>query len=108
MPAILISILGAVLGGQSIGTALAALSIDSWLTIAGSVGGDLLTLFEAKLGGKHPAIDALIEAIKQGDISLAAKSAHGWFDNQPPTIPGYDAEGALTQIPNPDYRKPAS
>ena len=106
MPSILISILAAVLEGQSIGTALAALSIQQWLTVASSVAGDLGMLFEAKLGGKHPAIDALIKSLQHGDIALAAQTAHGWFDNQPPTIPGYDADGKLTEIPNPDYRSP--
>ena len=39
-------------------------------------------------------------------VMIAGPLAAGtmaWKRRQPATIPGYDLEGALTDVPNPDY-----
>ena len=105
MPTILIGIVASLLEGSSLGSVLAAVSLTQWLTIAASIGADLLPTIEEKLGTKHPAITALVQSLVAGlGAKAAATAAHSYFDNQPPTIPGYGPDGGLTDIPNPDYR----
>jgi hypothetical protein len=102
---IVIGIAASLLEGGSLGSILAALTLDQWLTIAAGIGADLLPLIEEKLGNKHPAIAALASTLVAGlGAKAAASAAHSYFDNQPPTIPGYGPDGALIEIPNPDYR----
>ena len=46
-------------------------------------------------------------AIANGiDKKLATQAGHDWLkQNAPETIPGYAADGSVTDVPNPDYHK---
>lgn len=105
MPALLIGIVASLLEGGSLGSILAAVTLNQWLMMAVGIGSEFLPLIEEKLGDKHPAIGAFTSALLAGlGAEAAAMAAHSYFDNQPPTIPGYGPDGAPTEIPNPDYR----
>jgi hypothetical protein len=108
MPAILISIVASLLEGSSLGSILAALTLNQWLVIALGISSDLLVIVEQKLGDKHPAISQFLASIASGaSAETSASLAHAYFANQPPTIQGYNSEGVVVDIPNPDYRSPA-
>ena len=105
MGGLLIGAIASLLGGSSLGSVLVGFTVEDWLTIAAGVGADLLPVLQSKLADKHPAIAAMLNGIEQGlGAEASAKLAHAYFDNQPPTIKGYDADGAVVDIPNPDYR----
>lgn len=102
----LIALIAALASGQSIGAVLGALSSAQWVALAETViplGEDAMSL----LASIHPVVDIFFGDIAKGASNVvAAGIAHSYFANQPPTIKGYDSQGGVTDIPNPDYRNP--
>jgi hypothetical protein len=77
---VLIDILSAVIGGESLGDVLAALSTAQWLTLAVGVAEELAPDVAEKLGLQHPSLAALVEAVGNGlSDELSAKAAADWF-----------------------------
>lgn len=104
MPAFLFPIIAALIEGQSFATVLEGISLTEWLTIGGTIASDVAPSLAARLGAHHPTLGALVTAIGSGlSKELATEAGHDWLkQNYPATIPGYGADGGLTEIRNPD------
>lgn len=98
---ILITALLALINGGSFASLLAGFSIADWLALA-----DLLVKLEPTVAAMFRALDnpviqsmfAAIDADLHRDlVALAGRNAA-------PTIDGYDANGAVVAINNPDYK----
>ena len=93
--------------GEALHVALSAVTTTQWAALAA----DVLNVVEpsavAKLKAIHPMIAAFLTEIENGKKpDLAADAIFAFFSTsyRPPTISGYDAHGAVIQIPNPDLR----
>jgi hypothetical protein len=105
MPAFLFSVIAALIEGQSFAAVLEGITLTEWLTIGGTIAADVAPDIAARLGAaSHPKLGALVMAIASGiNKEFATQSGHSWLkQNYPETIPGYAADGSLTEIKNPD------
>ena len=75
----LIALIGALIGGQSIGAILAGLSIADWISLAGTLlplGEDAIKLMSAL----HPAFSAMGDKLLQGaGAEIAGQAAKAWI-----------------------------
>ena len=96
----LLPVLSSLFAGSGAAAAFGALSLSDWIGLAGSLVDAEPAVVNA-LRALHPAFEQLV-----GDLKLHGPLAAGtmaWRRRQPPTIPGYGPDGALTDVPNPDY-----
>jgi len=79
------------------------LSVTQWLEVVAKVAAAAPEIQKA-WAALHPAFDEVLADLKNDlDRHDVAANARAWFQqNVPATIPGYDAAGALTDVPNPD------
>jgi hypothetical protein len=94
-----------IFASQGVAAALATISFADWISIAEKVAAAAPAVQKA-WAALHPAFTELVADLDKGlDFHDAAANARAWFSaNQPATIPGYAADGGVTQISNPDLK----
>lgn len=102
MPALLalIPVIHALIAGGTITSVLGGLSFPQWLALAEALN-DAAPAVVVAISALHPVFEELVDDI--GTVGPQHAASAAWKRRQPPTIEGYDSEGGLTQIPNPDY-----
>jgi len=98
--------LQAIFASEGVGAALSAVSFAEWVQIAEKVAAAAPAVQKA-WAALHPAFTELVTDLTEKGLDLhdAAANANAWFrDKQSKTIPGYAADGSVTQIPNPDLK----
>jgi hypothetical protein len=96
----LIPIISGLIGGASITSIFAALSLTQWIGIASALVNAEPAVVVA-VRELHPIFDALIESASTIGPTQAGTAA--WRSRQPQFIEGYLPDGSLGQVPNPDY-----
>jgi hypothetical protein len=96
----LIPIISSLIGGASITSVFAALSLTQWIGIATAlVNAEPAVVLAVR--ALHPIFDQLIEHASVVGPSHAGRAM--WRSLQPRTIPGYLPDGSLGEVPNPDF-----
>jgi len=98
-----IEALAAVIETGGVLGALRALSAAQWLQVIVKVA-EAAPQVQAAWAALHPAFDEIVADLKKNiDVHDVANNARVWFaQNVPATIPGYDGQGGVTEIHNPD------
>ena len=96
----LLPVLSSLFAGSGVAAAFGTLGLADWIGLAGSLVDAEPAVVNA-LRALHPAFDLLVADLKLHGPLAAGTNA--WRRNQPKTIPGYGPDGAVTDVPNPDY-----
>lgn len=108
MGALLVALLPLIqdaVAGDTVAAALSSVTVAQWVTIAAQA----LTAepqIVAAIKALHPAIKTFLTAVEKGaDKKGAADALFKHFNEGAPlTIPGYAADGSVTEISNPDLK----
>lgn len=95
-------------GGAAITAALQDITVTQWLSLgidlaeaSPSIGGDLRKLW----GALHPTLAQFVRDLDEHLPDGARAAADFASRNMAARIPGYAADGSVTEIPNPDLKQ---
>lgn len=100
-------LVGNLIEGEALHAALAAVTATQWATIAVDAVNFADPSLLTALSQLHPLVASFLQQVLAGKAPSPLADVLAAFFNgpKPATIPAYDANGQLTQIPNPDLKQ---